>query len=88
MNTESIDALKTVSPYIPEQRRKVLSAVQELGTATYKELSAFLGMVTPSVTARLSELRRDGLVTPTADKRLGCRALSISAAGLKVLSVS
>jgi hypothetical protein len=52
----SLDAFKSILHELPQRRRVVLEAIAELGTATAKEVAAYLGVPLNTISGRFSEL--------------------------------
>jgi hypothetical protein len=68
-NAESEAAHEAVRPRKSEQQERVLAYVSQRGSATVWEISEGLGLPYTSVSARASELRRDGRLYATGRKR-------------------
>lgn len=85
VNTESITAYESIYAQLPQLRRKVLSAFNDLQFATVKEVVRNTGLERLTVGARLTELKQAGLLEPTPRTREGCRVLCLSHEGRNVL---
>lgn len=71
-NAESRDAFEAIKGKLPAARARVLEFVRSRGEqgATTDEVAAAFGVGANVVSGRLSELKRDGLLVPTANKRV------------------
>jgi hypothetical protein len=52
----SLDAYATILPTLPQRRRVVFEAIATMGTATAKEVAAYLGVPLNTISGRFSEL--------------------------------
>lgn len=55
-------AYKKVLPKVSLKQGQVLKAVQNLGPCNYRQISQHLNVIEGSVTPRIAELRRKGLI--------------------------
>jgi hypothetical protein len=76
-NKESHHAYKRALPGMPQSRRTVLDAVKAAGPAgiTCKELAARLGLGANHISGRFTELKTQGAIEPTGEKREGSMAM-------------
>ena len=87
-NPESVAAFQGIVPTLPALRKKVLFAVSEMKFATVKEVVDRTGLARLTVGARLTELKKSGLLTATNTIREGCRVLTLSEQGKKVIQTA
>jgi predicted HTH transcriptional regulator len=79
VRSESILALKKVSPRKASDRHRILAALVA-APATCRELERELSLCHQTCSARLSELRRKGQVVQTGHRRDGCAVLRLNEA--------
>jgi predicted transcriptional regulator len=70
-NAASEDANRSVEPRKSELRLKILAHLKRTEGRTCKEVSVDLSIGYTTVSARLSELKREALVVVTGDRREG-----------------
>lgn len=77
VTAESIAALRTIEPQLPNLRQVVLDAVAAAGSrgATVKEVVSATGLQRLTVGARLTELKQLGVIHESTDVRDHCRVL-------------
>ena len=56
---------------VGQQKQALLDALQSVGAATTREVMALTGLELHVASSRLSELRREGLVIDTGERRVG-----------------
>lgn len=73
-NPESRRSFERVRDSLPEKRRRVLEIIKAFGPAgaTGKEVAAYLGVEFNTISGRLSELKRDGMIVRTGQQRDSC----------------
>lgn len=64
---ESLNAHASIN--VSALKEKVLGAVKQLGDATSDEVEAYLGMTHQTAAARMAELKHDGELVPTGERR-------------------
>lgn len=84
-NPESTAAFQKLMDKLPALRIKVLLAVHHLQRATVKDIVDFTNLERLTVGARLTELKQDGMLYKTNEKRDGCGVLALSSYGERVI---
>jgi hypothetical protein len=69
-NAESQAAFETIKKTLKESQRQVLEVVRRLGTATTEEVAIAMNKPVHSISGRMAENKRDGLIEATGEKRL------------------
>lgn len=80
----SVEAFQVIAPTLSERRQRILAAIVDAGAAgvTLDELSQRFGVPAHTISGRVTELKRAGLVRHTGDRRRtrsGCSAAVIVA---------
>ncbi len=82
-NPESVAAFEKLMPHLPSLQGTVLMAVavRRKEGATVKEIVAFTGLARLTVGARLTELKQEGYILGSGDRRDGCAAWILTKKG-------
>lgn len=74
-NPASVDANKRAEPSKAVTRQLIYNWAKERKDFTLKEVCAALGKFPHQVSGRLSEMRMEGVIKPTGERREGCSVL-------------
>ena len=68
-NPESEAAHASIVPSKAHMRQRVIECIERLGSATCDQVEVSTGLSHQTASARVSELRRDGIIAPTGERR-------------------
>lgn len=68
INQHSLEAWGRIQKALPEKRFRVLSTIAKLDRPTALEVSRYLGLPINSITGRISELKKQGMIEGYGEK--------------------